>query len=117
MPVIDMHAHGAVQEGDQGTGRMARSRRSGRRLGLGGFDKMLDERLEEMDSIGVDMQLVTPTVGFYQYGNELEVTQADRPGMQRRDRRDGRLTRPGSPGWPRCPCKTRRAPSSRWSER
>ena len=43
-------------------------------LGLGGFDKMLDERLEEMDSIGVDMQLVTPTVGFYQYGNDLEVT-------------------------------------------
>ena len=44
-------------------------------LGLGGFDKMLDERLEEMDSIGVDMQLVTPTVGFYQYGNDLETTQ------------------------------------------
>ena len=35
---------------------------------------MLDQRLEEMDSLGVDMQLVTPTVGFYQYGNELEVT-------------------------------------------
>ena len=40
----------------------------------GGFDKMLDERLAEMDSIGVDMQLVTPTVGFYQYGNDLDVT-------------------------------------------
>ena len=43
-------------------------------LGLGGFDKMLDQRLAEMDSLGVDMQLVTPTVGFYQYGNELDVT-------------------------------------------
>lgn len=43
-------------------------------LGLGGFDKSLAERLAEMDALGVDLQLVTPTVGFYQYGNELETT-------------------------------------------
>ncbi len=43
-------------------------------LGLGGFDKGLDERLIEMDTLGIERQLVTPTVGFYQYGNELEVT-------------------------------------------
>jgi aminocarboxymuconate-semialdehyde decarboxylase len=77
MPVIDMHADvtperykKAIRERGQWHGLDA----GAGELGLGGFDKMLDERLEEMDAIGVDKQLVTPTVGFYQYGNELEVT-------------------------------------------
>jgi aminocarboxymuconate-semialdehyde decarboxylase len=77
MPVIDMHAHvtperykKAIRERGEWHGLDAVAGE----LGLGGFDKMLDERLEEMDSIGVDMQLVTPTVGFYQYGNDREVT-------------------------------------------
>ena len=77
MPVIDMHAHvtperykKAIRERGQWHGLDAVAGE----LGLGGFDKMLDQRLAEMDSLGVDMQLVTPTVGFYQYGNELDVT-------------------------------------------
>ncbi len=77
MPVIDMHAHvtperykKAIREQGEWHGLDA----GPGELGLGGFDKSLTERLAEMDAIGVDMQLVTPTVGFYQYGNELEVT-------------------------------------------
>ena len=77
MPVIDMHAHvtperykKAIKERGEWHGLDAVAGE----LGLGGFDKMLDQRLAEMDSLGVDMQLVTPTVGFYQYGNELDVT-------------------------------------------
>jgi aminocarboxymuconate-semialdehyde decarboxylase len=77
MPVIDMHAHVTPERYKQAI--RARGEWHGLdsvpgELGLGGFDKTLDERLAEMDRLGVDMQLVTPTVGFYQYGNELEVT-------------------------------------------
>lgn len=43
-------------------------------LGLGGFHKGIDERISELDALGIDKQLITPTVGFYQYGNELDVT-------------------------------------------
>lgn len=43
-------------------------------LSRGGFAQPLEHRLAEMDEFGVDVQLVTPTVGFYQYGKELEVT-------------------------------------------
>ena len=35
-----------------------------------------EERLAEMDEIGIDMQLVSPTDGFYQYGNDLDTTKA-----------------------------------------
>jgi aminocarboxymuconate-semialdehyde decarboxylase len=77
MPVIDMHAHvtperykKAISEHGEWHGLDAVPGE----LGLGGFDKSLHERLDEMDALGVDMQLVTPTVGFYQYGNQLEVT-------------------------------------------
>jgi aminocarboxymuconate-semialdehyde decarboxylase len=77
MPVIDMHAHvtperykRAIREKGEWHGLDS----APGELGLGGFDKTLEERLSEMDRLGVDKQLVTPTVGFYQYGNELEVT-------------------------------------------
>ncbi len=77
MPVIDMHAHvtperykHAIKERGDWHGLDAVPGE----LGLGSFDKSLAERLVDMDSQGVDMQLVTPTVGFYQYANELEMT-------------------------------------------
>jgi aminocarboxymuconate-semialdehyde decarboxylase len=77
MPVIDMHAHvtperfkKAIRERGAWHGLDSRAGE----LGLGGFDKTLSERLDEMDALGVDVQLVTPNVGFYQYGNDLEVT-------------------------------------------
>ncbi len=79
MPVIDMHAHvtperykQAIRERGEWHGLDAVPGE----LGLGGFDKALDERLADMDALGVDMQLVTPTVGFYQYDNDLRVTKS-----------------------------------------
>jgi aminocarboxymuconate-semialdehyde decarboxylase len=77
MAVIDMHAHvtperykKAIREQGEwhGLDHVAGE------LGLGGFDKGIDERLAEMDVLGIDRQLITPNVGFYQYGNALEVT-------------------------------------------
>ena len=77
MPIIDMHAHvtperykAAIRDRGEWYGLDAKAGE----LGLGGFDKPLSERLTEMDALGVEMQLVSPTIGFYQYDNELEVT-------------------------------------------
>lgn len=77
MPIIDMHAHvtperykkaiateGAWYGLDEVVGELDR----------GTFAKPISHRLEEMDASGVDMELITPTAGFYQYGNDLEVT-------------------------------------------
>lgn len=43
-------------------------------LGSGGFDKTVAERIADMDTDGIDLQLITPTAGFYQYTNKLETT-------------------------------------------
>jgi aminocarboxymuconate-semialdehyde decarboxylase len=37
-----------------------------------GFTKSIPERIADMDAIGVDRQLVTPSVGFFQYENDLD---------------------------------------------
>ena len=120
MPVIDMHAHvtperykKAIRERGEWHGLDAVAGE----LGLGGFDKMLDERLEEMDSIGVDKQLVTPTVGFYQYGNELEVTrkiarECNDEIAEMVEAHPNRFA-----GLATLPMQDPRVPSSRWSER
>lgn len=77
MPVIDVHAHVTPERFKEAI------RRDGSWYGLGsavgelergGFAKPVVERLAEMDELGVDMQLVSPTVGFYQYANDLDVT-------------------------------------------
>ena len=77
MPVIDMHAHvtperykraiaseGAWHGLDEVAGE----------LGRGFFAASISDRLREMDATGVDLELITPTAGFYQYGNDLETT-------------------------------------------
>ena len=77
MPVIDTHAHLTPERYKEAI------RTKGEWYGLdakpgelhhGGFSKSLTERLAEMDALGMDMQLLTPTIGFYQYDNELELT-------------------------------------------
>lgn len=77
MAVIDTHAHVSPErfrravktEGSwYGLGPAAGE------LHLGGFDQPLEVRLAEMDAWGVDMQVLTPNVGFYQYTNDLDVT-------------------------------------------
>ena len=77
MPVIDMHAHLSPERYKEAV------RTRGEWYGLddgpgellfGKFAQSLPERLADMDALGMDMQLITPTIGFYQYGNELEMT-------------------------------------------
>ncbi len=77
MPIIDMHAHVTPErykEAIRTSGEWHGLDERAGELHHGGFANPLSHRLAEMDSLGVDMQLVTPTVGFYQYGNDLETT-------------------------------------------
>jgi aminocarboxymuconate-semialdehyde decarboxylase len=77
MPVIDLHAHltpERFKRAIESTGYWYGLDASVGELDRGGFAKSLPERLEEMDRFGVEMQLLTPTVGFYQYENALDVT-------------------------------------------
>ena len=79
MPVVDMHAH-VVPE------RFKEAIRGGHRwhgldLRAGGvmhpaLGNSLNQRLEQMAAWGVDLQLITPSVGFYQYANDPAVTDA-----------------------------------------
>jgi len=80
MPVIDTHAHvspdrykEAIARGERWYDLDAVAGEVHRPLG---FNKSTATRLEEMDATGIDMQLVTPTVGFYQYDKPLDQTQA-----------------------------------------
>lgn len=77
MPAIDIHTHvtperykKAIRE----TGEWHGLKSDAGELDRGGFSKPLAERLEEMDAMGIDLQLVTPSAGFSQYANELGTT-------------------------------------------
>jgi len=77
MPVIDMHAHltperykAAIRD----TGSWLGLGASAGELARGRFAQPLEDRIADMDRDGVDMQLITPTIGFYQYENDLEQT-------------------------------------------
>jgi len=77
MPVVDMHAHVtperykvAIANRGYWYGLDARAGE----LHHGGFANSVPDRLTEMDRLGIDIQLVTPTIGFYQYENSLDVT-------------------------------------------
>lgn len=77
MPVVDLHAHVTPErykEAIRTEGMWYGLDAAAGELDRGGFAQALSVRLEEMDRFGVDMQLVTPTVGFYQYDNDVEVT-------------------------------------------
>jgi aminocarboxymuconate-semialdehyde decarboxylase len=77
MTVVDMHAHVTPERykaAIRSRGEWYGLDETPGELGFGGFDNSVEQRLDEMDSLGVDMQLVTPTVGFYQYHNDLDVT-------------------------------------------
>ncbi len=77
MPVIDMHAHMTPERYKAGVAT------SGSWMGLDGrvgelhhgrFAQPLEQRLAEMDEYGVDIQLITPSIGFYQYDNDPDTT-------------------------------------------
>lgn len=79
MTVIDLHAHvtperykKSVAEKGEWYGLDA----TVGELGRGGFAEPISTRLEEMPAMGVDMQLITPNVGFYQY--DMDVDKAKR---------------------------------------
>ena len=77
MPIIDMHAHVTPERykvAIRNTGYWYGLDAKAGELQHGGFANPIEDRLAEMDRLGVDMQLVTPTVGFYQYENALDVT-------------------------------------------
>jgi aminocarboxymuconate-semialdehyde decarboxylase len=73
MPVIDLHAHltphrfqAAVRDGGTWHGLTAATGE----LEVPGFRRRTDERLADMNALGVDIQVVSPNAGFYQYGND-----------------------------------------------
>ncbi|MPZ60954.1 MAG: amidohydrolase family protein [Propionibacteriales bacterium] len=77
MPVIDVHAHvtpDRYKEAIRTTGSWHGLGPEAGELNRAGFNTSLPDRLAEMDAMGVDVQLITPTVGFYQYDKDLAVT-------------------------------------------
>jgi len=77
MRVIDLHAHVTPQRFQQAI--RARGEWHGLtsttgELEVPGFRRTLDERLADMDALGVDMQVISPNAGFYQYGNDPATT-------------------------------------------
>jgi aminocarboxymuconate-semialdehyde decarboxylase len=77
VPVIDLHAHvtpqrfrDAIRDRGEWHGLTATTGE----LEVPGFRRTLDERLADMDALGVDMQVVSPNAGFYQYANDPPLT-------------------------------------------
>lgn len=77
MQVIDLHAHltperfkAAVRDRGEWHGLTSEVGE----LQFPGFRLTADERLAEMDRMGVDVQVLSPNVGFFQYDNDLAVT-------------------------------------------
>ena len=75
MPIIDVHAHltperykAAIEEKGTWYGLDARVGE----LHQGRFAQPLEQRLANMDEQGVEMQLLSPTIGFTQYENDVE---------------------------------------------
>ncbi|MEX2624296.1 MAG: amidohydrolase family protein [Acidimicrobiia bacterium] len=79
MPVIDVHAHVSpdrYKEAIRSEGSWYGLSSKEGELEVGGFAKATSERLKDMDLVGVDMQLLSPAAGFFQYQNDLETTKA-----------------------------------------
>lgn len=79
MPVIDFHAHWTPECYRQGIAACGTWHQLGPdtgELGNSGFTMSLEERFADMDALGVDIQVLSPCDGFYQYDNELELTVA-----------------------------------------
>jgi aminocarboxymuconate-semialdehyde decarboxylase len=77
VPIIDVHAHVTPErfkEAVSTQGHWYGLPAAAGELDHGGFAKGLSERFAEMDELGVEMQMLSPAIGFYQYGNDLETT-------------------------------------------
>ncbi len=76
-PVVDLHAHitpQRFQAAIKATGEWHGLTSSTGELQVPGFRRTLDERLADMDALGVDVQVVSPNGGFYQYDNDPATT-------------------------------------------
>jgi aminocarboxymuconate-semialdehyde decarboxylase len=79
MKIVDLHAHVTPQ-------RFQAAIRAGRpwhglgasvgELDVPGFRRTIEQRLADMDSLGVDIQAVSPNADFYQYRNDPAITTA-----------------------------------------
>jgi aminocarboxymuconate-semialdehyde decarboxylase len=77
VPVIDVHTHLTPQSFVEAIQTRGSWHGLEARVGLlhhEGFNLSIQQRLAEMDDLGVDMQVVAPTPMFYQYGRELAAT-------------------------------------------
>ena len=77
MPINDVHAHVTPERFKQAIAKDGNWYGIGAAAGEihhGGFANSLEERFAEMDRDGIEMQMLSPTIGFYQYGNELDTT-------------------------------------------
>jgi aminocarboxymuconate-semialdehyde decarboxylase len=77
VPVIDFHAHWTpvrYRKAIEESGHWFNIGPETGELYNSGFRMTLDERIADMDALGVDMQVLSPTDGFYQYDNDLETT-------------------------------------------
>ena len=79
MPIIDMHAHVTPERYKKAiaeTGSWYGLDRTAGQIDIGTFSDPVEKRIEGMDAEGVDMQMLSPNVGFYQYDNDLDTTKA-----------------------------------------
>ena len=77
MPVIDFHAHWTpvrYREAIAESGSWLDLDPDAGELYNSGFRMTLEERIADMDALGVNVQVLSPTDGFYQYDNELKTT-------------------------------------------
>jgi aminocarboxymuconate-semialdehyde decarboxylase len=77
VPVIDLHAHvtpqrfqAAIRAAGEWHGLTATTGE----IEVPGFRRTVEERLQDMDATGVDIQAVSPNAGFYQYGIDPSAT-------------------------------------------
>jgi aminocarboxymuconate-semialdehyde decarboxylase len=84
MPIVDFHAHltperyrRAIERDGEWLGLApGRSAWDPGELHHSGFVMTTEERLADMDALGVDVQVVSPTPGFFQYDKPVETTAA-----------------------------------------
>ena len=75
-----------------------------------------EQRIEDMDSIGVDVQIVSTNVAFYKYDEEVRHHRRHCLRLQRRSSPDDDgLSRTGFRDWPRCRCRMCRRRLPNWN--
>ena len=77
MPVIDVHAHltpERFKEAIRADGNWHGLGPSSGELHRRGFNTSVPDRIAQLDEMGVDIQLITPTAAFYHYDKDLDLT-------------------------------------------